>query len=171
MEITEENYKQYRKYVDAILGTRFYSQKESSFYLKMCISATLAFGVPTLSMAVGHFFSIILSVIMTAGVSVLAFSREIMRARTQKLMKKDCPDFDEKIDFNELCKELTKFEEKSNNPRALEERGSESIRRLETLAGKDSKEILRILEEEKAFWERCVEAKKEEEIVKSKKMC
>ncbi len=171
MEITEENYKQYRRYVDAIEGRNFYNEKENNFFMKMCISATLAFGISALSMTIGHFFSIILTVMMTAGVSVLAFSREIMCARTKKLMKKDCPDFDEKIDINELCKELTKFEEKSNNPRALEERGSESIRRLETLAGKDSKEILRVLEEEKAFWERCVESEKEEEIVKSKKMC
>jgi hypothetical protein len=173
MKITEENYEISRKYVDAMYERNFYNPHERSFFLKLIFTAMVLTAAPIGIMMIGEFFSIPLTILMTAGFSLLAFGKNIMLSRVKKLVKKDCPDFDTNVNIDELEKELVKFEEKSNNPVALDNRVQKSLIKLETLAGKDSQEILSILKEEKEFWEKVVETEKEEEAEKvmTKKMC
>ena len=173
MEITEQNYELYRKYLNAMYGKGFYNKKEQAFFAKIVIGGMISFIIPAMAMMIGDFFNIILTIIMTAGISVMAFSREIMHAKIKSDIKKDNPDFDTSINLDELSSALSKFEEKSNNPVAMDNRAETSIKNLRYLDEKidTPEEILNTLKTEKEFWEKVVESEKEKEVVKSKKMC
>ena len=173
MEITEENYELYRKYLDVLDGRDFYNKKEKNFFHTMAISSLIALMIPTLVMMIGNFFNIVLAVFMMAGGLTIGASKEIMISRAKKLIKKECPDFDFKVNINGLRLELSKFEEKSNNPVAMDNRAETSIKNLRYLDEKidTPEEILNTLKTEKEFWEKVVESEKEKEAVKSKKMC